>query len=114
MQPSNYEVRRATVDDLPELFSLWKSMHLSEPDLERRLTEFQVVKTADGALVGALGIAIAGRHGKLHGEAFNDFSVADHLRQLLWTRLQSISQNHGLVRLWTQETAPFWKQNGFQ
>ncbi|MDB6125727.1 MAG: hypothetical protein JWQ71_4720 [Pedosphaera sp.] len=114
MQPSNYEVRRATVDDLADLIPLWESMHFSTPELEKRLTEFQVARSAEGKLVGAIGIQIDGRHGRLHSEAFNDFAVADHLRQLLWTRMQSIAQNHGLVRLWTQETAPFWKQSGFQ
>ena len=28
--------------------------------------------------------------------------------------MQSVVNNHGLARLWTRETAPFWKQNGFQ
>src|SRR5215218_1721732 len=114
MQTSNYEVRRATVDDLGELIPLWESMHFSTPEFEKRLTEFQVAKSAEGKLAGAIGIQIDGRHGRLHSEAFNDFAMADHLRQLLWNRMQSIALNHGLVRLWTRETAPFWKQNGFQ
>src|SRR5205814_8131963 len=35
--------------------------------------------------------------------------LADTLRPLLWERLQSVAMNHGLLRLWTQEHAPFWK-----
>jgi N-acetylglutamate synthase-like GNAT family acetyltransferase len=113
MIPSDYRVRRATVDDLEGLVALWKSMHFPDTDLEKRLTEFQIIESPEGTLLGAIGIEISGRHGKLHGEAFSDFSMADHLRQRLWERCQSVTQNHGLVRLWTQETAPFWKQNGF-
>ena len=28
--------------------------------------------------------------------------------------MQSLATNHGLARLWTQETAPFWSRSGFQ
>ncbi len=64
--------------------------------------------------MGALGMQINGRHGMVHSESFSDFALADTLRQLLWARMQSVISNHGLARLWTRETAPFWKQHGFQ
>ncbi|HZQ46599.1 MAG TPA: hypothetical protein VFC07_06290 [Verrucomicrobiae bacterium] len=111
-QPA-YRVRRATVDDLQGLLSLWESMHFPTSELERRLTEFQMVESNDGRLLGALGMEIAGRHGKLHSEGFNDFALADDLRQQLWQRMLSVATNHGLARLWTQETAPFWNHSGF-
>lgn len=114
MSQSAYRVRRATVDDLGEMLALWEAMHFSTPELERRLTEFQVVESDDGGLLGAVGLEIAGRHGMIHSEGFNDFAQADGMRQELWERVQSLATNHGLARLWTQETAPFWKQNGFQ
>jgi N-acetylglutamate synthase-like GNAT family acetyltransferase len=113
MNQSVFHVRRATVDDLGALRALWETMHFSANDLERRLTEFQVAVAEDGSLRGALGMQMSGRHGMLHSEAFSDFALADTLRQQLWARMQSVISNHGLARLWTRETAPFWRQNGF-
>jgi len=114
MNQSVFHVRRATVDDLGAMRGLWETMHFPALELERRLTEFQVAVAEDGSLLGALGMQINGRHGMLHSEAFSDFALADVLRQQLWARMQSVVCNHGLARLWTRETAPFWKQNGFQ
>lgn len=112
MSQADNRVRRATVDDLGGLNALWESMHFPALELEKRLTEFQLVETPDGQLLGAVGMEIAGRHGRLHSEAFNDFALADILRQCLWERMQSVATNHGLVRIWTQETAPFWAHSG--
>jgi N-acetylglutamate synthase-like GNAT family acetyltransferase len=114
MNPSNYRVRRATVDDLGKLKGLWESMHYPADELEKRLTEFQVVESADGQLAGALGVQIVRPHGWLHSEAYRDFGVADELRPLLFQRIQSLASNHGVLRLWTRENSPFWTKNGFQ
>lgn len=89
-------------------------MNFPANELERRLTEFQVVEDPDGTLIGALAIEMKNRHGRLHSECFHDFALADPLREYLWARMQSVAANHGLVRLWTSESAPFWKTNGFQ
>ncbi|MBA4148010.1 MAG: hypothetical protein H0X66_07820 [Verrucomicrobia bacterium] len=113
MTATDYKVRRATTDDLPQLIELWRATHLPVDLLEKRFTEFQVVESSDGRLLGALGLQIVQKHGNVHGETYFDFGMSDTLRPLLWGRLQSVAQNHGLVRLWTLETAPFWKQNGF-
>jgi hypothetical protein len=40
--------------------------------------------------------------------------VADAARELFWERLQNIAASHGVFRVWTQETSPFWKHWGFQ
>ena len=102
------------MDDLQGLLALWETMHFPTVELERRLTEFQVVESERRRIVGrALGMEIAGRHGRIHSECFTDFALADALRQQLWERMQSVAANHGLARLWTQETAPFWKHSGF-
>jgi hypothetical protein len=77
-------------------------------DLARRITEFQVAETEDGNLAGAVGLALAERQGLIHSEGFIDFALADHARPLLWERLNSVATNHGLLRFWTQEKAPFW------
>lgn len=114
MTQPNYRVRRATLDDLTTMRRLWESMRFPPQDLEKRITEFQVVEDAEGKVTGAVGFQIAGRHGRIHSEAYADFAMADSARPLVWERLQSLIRNHGVVRIWTREEAPFWKQNGFQ
>ncbi len=112
MNPANYEVRRATVEDLPALRGLWQAAGLNAMDLERRIAEFQVVASGDAVLAG-MGLQIAGQHARIHSEVFTDPANADLHRDLLWTRLQNLARNHGLVRMWTQERAPFWTSQKF-
>ncbi len=112
MNSATYRVRRATTDDLDQLISLWQSAQLPVQNLDKRFTEFQVVEDADGKLAGAIGLQISGSEGKIHSEAYSDFGLTDQLRPLLWERLRSVANNHGLFRLWTDESAPFWKKEG--
>ena len=109
-----YHARRAHLDDLPALKVLWEAMRFSTADLEMHLTDFQVVHDSNQQIVGAVGFQMAQRHGRIHSEAFGDFGITDQARPLLWTRIQALSTNHGIYRLWTQEHIPFWIQNGFQ
>ena len=90
------------------------SMRLPAEELEKRLTEFQVVENAEGEVVGALGFQVFGQHALLHNESYSDFAVADAARELFWERLQKLAANHGVFRVWTQERSPFWKSFGFQ
>ena len=94
MTSTNYRVRRATLDDLGQLMALWQSMHYPENDLAKRITEFQVAENGDLTIVGAVGLQITDRQGRVHSEAFTDFALADTLRP----------------QLWTQEQAPFWSR----
>jgi hypothetical protein len=110
MSQLNYRVRRATLDDFDALRKLWRSMRLDEKELARRPTEFQVAEDANGQVLGAVALQITDRQGRLHSEAFDDFAHADPARPLLWERLQAVANNHGLVRLWSQERAPFWNR----
>jgi hypothetical protein len=112
MQPADFRIRRAVVDDLPGLLTLWRSMNFSTGELEKRLTEFQVAENAGGELVGALGLDIAGQQARLHHEAYTDFALADRLRPLFWDKLLTLLSNNGVFRVWTQEDAPFWGQLG--
>lgn len=89
-------------------------MHYPTEDLARRVTEFQVGVNAEGKVLGAVGLQIAERQGLVHSEAFSDFAFAEHLRPLLWDRLHAVATNHGLLRVWTQEQAPFWNHCGLQ
>ncbi len=114
MSSPKYRVRRATLDDLGQLMAIWESMKLPAEDLAKRVTEFQVAHDAEGNLLGGLGLQIAQRQGLVHSEAFSDFGLSDHLRPLLWDRVQAVATNHGLLRLWTAEQAPFWSHCGLQ
>ena len=109
---SKYRVRRATLDDIGQLTALWESMNYPTPDLARRVTEFQVAEGPDGTVLGTLGLQIAERQGRIHSEAFSDFALAEQLRPLLWDRVHAVATNHGLLRVWTQEQAPFWNHCG--
>ncbi len=114
MSQPQLRIRRATTDDFRSLQALWHSMRLPSEELEKRLTEFQVVETADGQMAGAIGLQITGPHARLHSEGYTDFALADAARELLWERIQTIAAHHGVLRLWTQETSPFWTRWGFQ
>ena len=114
MNSGNLRIRRATLDDLGALRPIWASMQFDLAALERKLTEYQVAVDAHEQVIGGIGFQIVGRHALLHSEAFPDFAMADHVRPMFWERVQSLALNHGLVRIWTREDAPFWKQNGFQ
>ena len=107
------QVRRATVEDLPQLREMWRQANLPWQDLEKQFKDFQVAQAASGPLIAALGLRIAGREGWLLCEAFGQSQNAESLRALLWERMRIVAQNHGLVRLWTQYATPFWQMNGF-
>jgi N-acetylglutamate synthase-like GNAT family acetyltransferase len=113
MNANAFRIRRATIEDLPALTALWQSMNLASAGLDRRLTEFQVATDEAGKIVGAIGFQLLGKQALLHSEAFVDFGIADLVRPLLWERLQVLAANHGTIRVWTRETAPFWSHNIF-
>ena len=112
MNPASLSVRRASVDDLPALRALWVAANLPVNGLEARLTEFQVVESG-GVLAGAGGGEIIRQHLRLHSEDYTDFALADAARELFWERIQVLTSNHGVFRVWTQETSPFWTRMGF-
>ena len=114
MTTPNPQVRRATIEDLPKLVSLWQAENLATTDLEKRFKEFQVVEGAGGELLAAVGLQVAGTEARLHNEVFAHPEQSDALRELLWERSQVIAKNHGLVRLWTQFATPFWNHSGFR
>jgi len=89
-------------------------MRFPVAELEKQLTDFQVVVDATDAVVGSIGLTVLQRQGHVHSEAFSDFSLTDRARPVLWERIQTLSKNNGLVRLWTNDSSPFWTHNGFQ
>lgn len=106
--------RRATVEDLPQLLVLWRLERLPADQLEKRLTEFQVVVDEAQILLAAVGLQISAHHGLLHNEAIARPELADQARQLLWERLQRVAVNHSIDRLWTKLPFPFWRNLGFR
>ncbi len=113
MAPEEPKVRRAVVDDLPQLIQLWKSENLKWENLEKRFTEFQVVVDSQNTILGAIGLHIVGHEALMHSEVILHFDMADTIRDLIWKRLEIIAHNHGLVRIWTLNPSPYWHHNGF-
>jgi N-acetylglutamate synthase-like GNAT family acetyltransferase len=108
---SSHGTRRATTDDLEPLKALWRAEGFAADELEKQLTDFQVAADKEGRVAAAIGLQIAGDQGLIHGETFADFGQTDLLRPRLWQQLQTTAQNHGLFRLWTRESAPFWRKD---
>ncbi|MGC8742709.1 MAG: hypothetical protein ACP5T0_02375 [Verrucomicrobiia bacterium] len=106
-------VRRAVVDDIPQLIELWKIEKLPWQDLEKRFTEFQVVVDSQNRILGAIGLHIVGHEALMHSEVFSRFDLADTIRDMIWNRFEAIAHNFGLFRIWTLENSPYWHHNGF-
>jgi N-acetylglutamate synthase-like GNAT family acetyltransferase len=111
---ANLRIRRATVEDLAALRGIWDSMRLPANELEKRLNEFQVAEDSAGNVLGVIGIHCSGQYALLYGEGYSDFSVADTAREMFWERVQILAANHGVFRIWTTESSPFWTRWGFQ
>ena len=114
MPDLNVHARRATVDDLPALRGLWQTAMLPAHDLEKHLTDFQLVEGLDGRLMGALGFQVVGQHARIYHEAYTHASTEARVKPPLWNRLKVMAANEGVHRMWTQLDAPFWEACGFQ
>jgi N-acetylglutamate synthase-like GNAT family acetyltransferase len=108
-----YQARRATLEDLPALRSLWDRAKLPTQELEKRFTEFQVVPGDDGNILAAVGLQLLKQNGYIHSEVFSDPSFAVEVRPPLWHRIITVAKNNGLHRLWTLPTAAFYREQGF-
>lgn len=114
MNPPHYQMRRATIEDLVRLRSLWAQAALPVEILDKHLTEFQVAEAADGVLLACVALQLDGQQGKIHSPAYRSPEARRALEQPLWERVQSVAKNHGLWRLWTQDPNPFWRAHGFE
>lgn len=113
MSSAQLEARRATLDDLSGLRQLWQDSGVSDRSLEKRLTEFQIVEDFTDNIVACAGFQIAARQGFVDYFLCQNPEFRDSAQLLLWERIQALAQNHGLVRLWTQESGVFWSNQGF-
>src|SRR5687768_7748527 len=109
----SYQSRRATLEDLPELRSLWHDAKLPLDDLEKRFTEFQVATGPEGNIIAAIGLQIHKQQGLIHSETFASPEIAPEVRPLLWQRILTVAKNNGLVRLWVLPVASFYREHGF-
>jgi N-acetylglutamate synthase-like GNAT family acetyltransferase len=114
MSENQFVVRRANVDDLAGLRILWERGRLQVLDVEKRLTDFQLIARPDGDLIGAVALRIDRKDGLIHSEAFLRPDEAPEARPFLWDRLRTLARNHGLARLWTRERSDYWADVGFQ
>lgn len=109
-----HTVRRATINDLAILRTIWREERFAVGELERRFTEFQVVESSDGQVIGALALQIHGNQGHIHSEAIALPEHTQALRDVLWDRLKKVAGNHGLIRLWTSAAHPHWTSAEFR
>ncbi len=114
MTPQNFHFRRATLEDLDILRGLWQTALHPVLELEKRLTDFQIVEGNDGRLLGALGICVQGEEACVHHEAYTHPDTESAIREKLWNRLNVLFVNQGVHRMWTREKAEFWKEKGFR
>lgn len=113
MNASVPSARRANVDDLPAIKTLWAKCGIDVPEAERRLTEFQVAMDSNENLAGCGALRISGQNGLIHSEGFSQKDQRDWVRAALWPRFQALARNLGLARLWIRDADDFWKANGF-
>lgn len=113
MTTETLQVRRATIEDIRQLVELWQAEQLPAQELEKRFKDFQVIEEG-GKITAAVAFQVAGTEGLLHSEVFAHPDQSDALREKLWERARNIAANHGLVRVWTQMSAPYWRQNVFK
>lgn len=114
MTDLKFHFRRATLEDLDVLRGLWQTALYSPIELEKHLTEFQLVEGDDGRLLGALGIHVDGEEAWIHHEAFTHPTTESAMREALWHRLKIMFGNQGVHRVWTREKAEFWNSIGFR
>jgi N-acetylglutamate synthase-like GNAT family acetyltransferase len=114
MTEQTFYFRRATLEDIDILRGLWQTALFPVQELEKRLTDFQIVEGMDGRLLGALGICVQGEEALVHHEAFTHPEVEAAIREKLWNRLKVLFGNQSAHRIWTCEKAEFWEQTGFR
>lgn len=94
------------------LRELWTKLALPQQVLEKHFTEIQVAENPEGKIIAAIGLKIERLHGHIHSEAISDPNDSN-LYEAFWQRLQILGRNHGLFRMWTESSNPYWKTVGF-
>lgn len=113
MVSSQFKIRRAHIVDLTELRPLWRTAGIYSLELEKRFTEFQIVVNEDAQVVAAFAIEIKTKEAHIHSDAYADSDDNPAIREAVWKRIQSLAENHGLIRLWANKDE-FWSGIGFE
>ncbi len=106
--------RRATLDDLADLRRIWESAKLPVEEFEKRFTEFQLAIDENGTIVATMALYHTKQQGMVHSEIYSDREWEPALRAKLWERISVIAKNYGLLRLWTQGSVSFWREQGWK
>src|SRR5256885_17260457 len=84
-------IRRPPRSTLFPYTTLFRSLQVL--DLEKRLTEFQLIVSDESDLLGAIGLHVEGKQGQLHSEAFTQPEQEDRFRAQLWERMQIVARS---------------------
>ncbi|MFT4588063.1 MAG: N-acetylglutamate synthase-like GNAT family acetyltransferase [Candidatus Binatia bacterium] len=112
MSSSQFKIRRAHIGDLPDLRPLWRTAGIYSLELEKRFTEFQIVVNDEAQVVAAFGVEIKNKDAQIHSDVYADTEGRSNLRDLVWKRIKTLAENHGLIRLWAT-VDDFWRNVGF-
>ena len=94
---------------------MWLVARLPSLELERRLTEFQLVSRPDGVVMGAVGFRVVGHHVLIHSESIYSLGQAGDFLPVLWERIQALARSHQVARFWMRAGAgEFWQKAGFR
>lgn len=110
---AHWSVRRASIEDLPQLKLHWESTGVDNEALEKKLTEFQIAEDAEGTIRGVIGVRLAEQEAWIYHESFSYEDQGDPIREAIWLRIKNLAQNHALFKIWTHSTAPSWNNLGF-
>lgn len=113
MSLTGFKVRRVSVDDLQDLRALWRAAGIYSLELEKRFTEFQIVVNDEAQVVAAFGVEIKNKDAHIHSDAYADTDARSDIREVVWKRVQTLAENHGLIRLWSAMD-DFWRNVGFE
>ncbi len=107
-------LRRATLDDLDSLRGIWALAKLNVEDLEKRFTEFQIAIDENDSIVATIGLYHTNHQGLIHSEVYVDLDWEPALRAKLSQRIMVLAKNYGVLRLWTQSSVSFWRDQGWK
>ncbi len=107
-----YKFRRANIDDLEVLSSLWERHDFDPILLEQRLTEFHIAEDESGELQAAVGIKVVDRQGLIHHECWSS-GMTLHLRKELAVHALNVCETMQVWRIWTCLKDTHWEEMGF-
>lgn len=113
MMGGSFQLKRATVEELPALRWLWQRANLSTVALERDLTDFYLLLDEDFTLLAAMGVHVESKEAWLHHLHFSHDPHDPELFGQFWERLRLLLINRGVQRAWTRQLPAAWRQEGF-